>query len=200
MSAPRLAVEAVPELTSVWWQGFSPVLALTDCRYFHDLWAHLMPIFYHRIWNCNFSLGVGGNTCYHLFCWKAPVCVNIFFSHLIRTFFAKWILFFLKRVHAVWITPLDKKALQYQWNTATSGQKPGKQVKQSRSEVCFLNIRKTNSSAQKDLHHSTFWYPVFQAFLSGRKRMYGRAFCMIQMVFCNTDLSLGSLAVLKTSA
>lgn len=132
-------------------------------------------------------------------CWKAPVCVSLFFSNLVCTFFVKWILFFLKRVHVVRITPLDKKTLQYQWNTATSGQKPGKQVKQTCSKVCFLNIKKTNSSAPKHLHRSTFWYPVFQAFLSGSKRMYGRAFRMIQIVFCNADPSLGSLAVVKAS-
>lgn len=58
--------EALPELISFWWQSFLFIVALTDCRYFSDLWIHFIPTFYHRICNRHFGQE-WGNTCYHLF-------------------------------------------------------------------------------------------------------------------------------------
>ena len=77
MSSPRLVFEAVPELMSFRWQGFSLVVALPDCRYFHDVWAHMIPIFYQdlKFW---LQSERRGNPCYHLFVKSTYLCYLIF--------------------------------------------------------------------------------------------------------------------------
>lgn len=127
-------------------QHLSALVALADCRFFHDLWGHLIPIFLSQYLILWFQSKAVENPCYHLFVEKHPLVLVYFFSILECAFFAKWPSFFFRRVHRDQIMPLDRTTLHYQWNTAISGQKPGEQVKQTCNNVCFLNIKRTNSS------------------------------------------------------
>lgn len=165
MSAPRADVLLMA--------GLFPIVALTDFRYFHDLWAHLIPIFYHRIWSCTFNLR-GGKIPVIAYIKSAPDWVSLFFFFQIWyvLFLVKWLSFFLKRVHAVRITPLHKKTLQYQWNTATSGQKPGKQVNRHAVKCVFLISKRLTVQLKSIYIIQPFDIQSFKLFfLAGRECM-----------------------------